>query len=537
MATTLNPETTDEPATGGCPFGHDAPARPLTARDRRRGLLPAPLGWHRTDVSSLGSWRHALGIVAAGVRSDPFDAIAALPGAADDMVVARAPITRVVVIRDPEQARHVLVTHADNYVKGDDYDLLGVGLGRGLVTNRDEASWRPIRRTVQPVFAKRHVDRFAPAIGRATEEMLDRWQPRVDAGERIDVADEMNLVTMDVVTRTMLGVAVDLQDARRLRDAFAALLPKFGLVHMTGFPVWNERLASLLWKAGPWRDRPENPRLAIDLIRAGVRVVMPRAFGGLRDIERFVERLIREHRDDPTIPRDSVLGLLRDAEDPETGKRLTDLQLRDELVTLLGAGHETTASGLAWTWKLLADHPEIMRRLRDEVDTTLDGRAPTAADIDAMPYLRAVIQEAMRCYAPILAVARQAVEDDVVDGIEIPAGSKIIVYIHGINRNGVVWEDPERFHPERFLGDRAKQHHKQAAMPFGAGKRMCVAQGFSNLEAAIIVAMTVQRYAIDPVPQETPSRDITFTGGPSGPIWMKARRRWRGPRVTRVPDT
>lgn len=486
---------------------------------------PAFLRWHTTPVSYRQAWAYTLRAVWATWRHTIFDLAAQLPGH-DDLIIARAPIATFMLVRNPEYARHVLVTNQDNYVKGVEYDLLAVGFGRGLVTNLDEDSWRRHRRLVQPVFAKRHVDGFAGQMTDAVAATADRWERELSDGRPLDIASEMKTVTLDIIGRTMFGADFT-RRTDEVQDAFARLLRIFGrgLISGSGHP--SRKIAELLWRLGPDRGAAQDPRLVIDVLRFFLRIGERKTFRGLVGLERLVDRLIAEYHAAPadTRPADNLLALLLEAEDPETGERFTDAEVRDELMTFLGAGHETTASGLAWTWTLLAEHPAARARLHAEVDEVLGGRVPTAADVPHLPWTNAVVQESMRLYPPVMGLTRVAKDDDEIAGIPIPAGTTVAVLIHAIHHHPGVWPDPRRFDPERFMPGATPPSSKQALMPFGAGRRMCVAAGFGSLEATLIVAMLSQRFELELEPQKPIRRENTFTGGPEGAVWMDLRRR------------
>jgi cytochrome P450 len=487
---------------------------------------PSFIRWHDTPISLLRAWRYAFGAVRATWRHTIFDLAAELPGH-DDIVVARAPVARFMIVRNPEYARHILVTNQDNYVKGVEYDLLAVGFGRGLVTNLDDDSWRKHRRLMQPVFAKRHVDGFAGQMTDAVESAFDRWEREYGSGRPVDIAGEMNAVTLDIIGRTMFGADFTGPLADDVREAFARLLRVFGrgLISGGGHPA--RLIARILWRLGPDRLAEQDPRLVIRVLRFFLRLGEPRTFRGLVGLEQLVDRLIADYHITPADTRadDNLLARLLQAEDPETGGRFTDGEVRDELMTFLGAGHETTASGLAWTWMLLAEHPEIRERLHAEIDEVLGGRVPTADDVPRLQWTNAVVQESMRLYPPVMGLTRVAKGDDVIGGTPISAGTTLAVLIHGIHHHPGVWPNPREFDPGRFLPDTTPASSKQALMPFGAGRRMCIAAGFGSLEAALIVAMIAQRYELDLRPQKPIRRENTFTGGPEGALWMDLRRR------------
>jgi cytochrome P450 len=246
---------------------------------------------------------------------------------------------------------------------------------------------------------------------------------------------------------------------------------------------------------------------------------------GLRRIERFIDQLIADCRSGKLDRSDNLLALLMAAEDPETGYRYSNLEIRDELITFLGAGFETTAAALAWTWYLLSQNQDARARLAREVDEVLGGREPTADDVDNLPWTQAVVAESMRMYPPIMGLARVAKSDDVLGDYPIKAGTNVAVLMHSIHHNDRVWANPQTFDPSRFLKENVDPTRRRAHMPYGAGKRMCIASGFANLEATLVVATLAQRFELDLVPNQRLRRELTFTGGPDGKLMMRVQPR------------
>jgi cytochrome P450 len=487
---------------------------------------PTFLRWQHTRIGWITSWRLALRGLWAGYRHTIFDYAAQLPGQ-DDIVVARAPLAKFVVVRNPDIARHILVSNQDNYAKGAEYDLLAVAFGRGLVTELDDELWQRNRRLVQPIFAKRQVDALGPQMTAAAVAAAQRWHEHAATGRPLDIAAEMNYITMDIIARTMFGIDLSGELAGQMRVDFARLLALFGYGFIGGGSRSLRWLSDRLRRHGPKRLAKRSPRLAINARRLDAAIFAPGIMRGLRRIERFLDELIADYRSGRIDRTDNLLALLMAAEDPETGYRYSDLEIRDELLTFLGAGFETTAAALAWTWYLLSENPESRSRLGRELDQVLAGREPTPQDVDNLPWTQAVVAEAMRRYPPIMLVGRVAKSDDILGDYPIKARTSIAILIHGVHHNDRIWEDPHTFDPARFLKDNFEPQQRRAHIPFGAGKRMCVASGFANLEAALVVATLAQRFELDVVPGQRLRRELTFTGGPDGKLMMSLRPRAR----------
>ncbi|WP_225729003.1 MULTISPECIES: cytochrome P450 [unclassified Nocardia] len=473
---------------------------------------PAPLRWHRTRVSWWQSWKLAAQALRLLGDHNPANAYGArLPGQ-DDVMVARIPLQRYVVIRSPELARHVLVTNQANYTKSADYDMLAVAFGRGLVTEPNEARWQRNRRLVQPVFGKRNIATLAGPVTDAAHDCAARVRRLGANAAPVDMNAEMSRLTVDIVARTMFGLDLTgpMSEIRLSR-----LLAMFGFGFVTGVAHRLHALAELT-------NRHDLP---MRVMRCASWVLAPRMMADLRHLERVIDQLIADHRSGAITRRDNLLALLMDAHDPETGHHYTDAEIHDELMTFLGAGTETTATALAWTWKLLAENPDARSRLHAELDDVLAGRTPTAADVDLLPWTKAVIAEAMRLYPPVVALGRVAKNDDLLGDFPIRAGTTIMINLHAIHQHGGVWPDPETFDPTRHLTESPTIAQRHATLPFGAGKRMCVAHVFANTEAVLALATIAQRIEMDLATTEPIRPQFSFTGGPDGPLPMVVRDR------------
>jgi cytochrome P450 len=245
---------------------------------------------------------------------------------------------------------------------------------------------------------------------------------------------------------------------------------------------------------------------------------------GVAAINAFVYRLI-EARRAAGDPGDDLLGMLLTAQDEETGERMTDEQLRDELVTMFLAGHETTAIALSWSILLLSLNPAARRKLQDEVDTVLAGRVPGPEDYSSLPYTAAVIQEAMRLYPPLPITIRQALNDDVLDGYPVKAGSSIFVNFYALHHNPDVWDNPEGFEPERFMPGRDGGRHRYAYAPFGGGPRQCIGNNFALMEGVLALAMMSQKYEFNLCPGTDIRPHMPGTLRPRGGVPVMVKRR------------
>ncbi|WP_405490223.1 cytochrome P450 [Nocardia sp. NBC_00511] len=478
---------------------------------------PAAIRWHRTPVTWWQSWRLALGVLPRVRDHTVLDYASALPGD-DDVMVARVPLARFVIVRSPELVRQVLVTNQNNYLKSPEYDMLAVAFGRGLVTDFNDEQWQRNRRLVQPIFAKRNVDGFAPVMVAAAQDAVERIRTLSATGEIVDVGAEMNRLTLDVTSRTMFGTDIT---GPMSEVVLERLLRFFGRGFMTNLSHPLHNISAWVMQRRGVTD-PANSRVPLRIMRRAGWLIEPRAMRDLRHAEQVVDGLIADHRSGRIDRGDNLLSLLMDAEDPETGYRYTDQEIHDELMTFIGAGMETTATALSWVWQLLSENPEARARLREEVRTVLGTRGATAADLDQLPWTQAVVSETMRLLPPVIGLARTAKDHDVLGGYAIKPGTTVAVILHALHHHQRVWERPDEFDPGRFLPENLAREQKRAAIPFGAGKRMCVASGFASMEAALVVATFAQHLEFDAVAPR-PRRQISFTGGPDGPLPMRPR--------------
>jgi cytochrome P450 len=380
------------------------------------------------------------------------------------------------------------ILHRENYRRA---SLVKLMLGDGLLAS-DGPRWRSQRRLMQRDFQPKSIEPFAGAMTRETARTAAAWRAAAAAGAAVDVTEGMTLLTLRIVVDALFGH--DLPDARaaELCGAITQTINDLGQISWTVFGV-------------PVRLTPQrNASFA----------------GGKGVIDAFCYELIARRRATPAAdrPRD-LLTLLVEA-DGEGGP-MDDRQLRDELVTMLVGGHETTALALAWAWKLLAEHPDVEARLHAELDDALRGRAePTTADVPRLAWTRAVFQEAMRLYPPVWYMARVANEDDVIDGYAVPRGACVLVSAWLTHRHAGSWREPGRFDPSRFLdgGDAgaAAPAHRYAYFPFGGGRHQCLGMHFALLEGTLILAQLAWQFRLRPVAGQDvrPDPGITLRQSP-----------------------
>ncbi|MBX7080945.1 MAG: cytochrome P450 [Nannocystaceae bacterium] len=384
-----------------------------------------------------------------------------------DAVTFRVGPFRFVALADPALAQHVLVRNHRNYVKSRSYEGLRLVLGQGLVTSEGE-HWRKQRKLAQPAFHRQRLAALADTMGACVRETVDGWERRADPA--IDVHAEMMALTLAIVARTLFGTDLAEDggtDLRALGPAVTVALHKA-----------NEHAESLI-RLPLWWPTRSNRRFA----------------KAKRLLDDIVQGIIERRRRSGEV-RDDLLGTLMAATDEDGGGGMSDAQLRDEVMTLFLAGHETIATATSWTFMLLHQHPEIAARMREEATRVLGGRTPGFDDLPQLPYTGQVIDEAMRLYPPVWIVERQALAPDQIGPWHVPKGTIVAVSPWLMHRHPELWPDPLRFDPERFAPGQLGERAKLAYLPFGAGPRVCIGNHFALMEAKIILATVVQRFAI-----------------------------------------
>jgi cytochrome P450 len=396
------------------------------------------------------------------------------------------------LIGDPDGTREVLVTQQRNFFKGRGLERMKLLLGDGLLTGEGEYHMRQ-RRLAQPAF---HRDRVA-AYGEMMAGFAERHGARWRAGATLDIAGEMTQLTLAIVGKTLFGADVE-GEAGDIGSAITDCINAFSVAVLP---------------FGEWLDHLPLPH-TLRFRRARAR------------LDATVYRIIAEHRASG-VDRGDLLSMLLAARDTEgDGTPMTDLQLRDETMTIFIAGHETTANLLTWTWYLLGAHPQVESRLHDELATVLGGRPPGAADAERLTYARMVIAESMRLFPPAWILGRRAIADCTVGGHEIPARGIVLLSQYVAHRNPRWYPEPERFDPERWTPEAAAQRPKFAYYPFGAGSRVCIGEQFALLEATLVLATLAQRWRLrlEPGHPVVPQARITLRPRYGMRMILSARR-------------
>jgi cytochrome P450 len=352
-------------------------------------------------------------------------------------------------------------------------------VGQGLFTSEGEL-WLRQRRLSQPAFHRQHLARLFPLMVGAAEGFV-RERETAGPGQVVDLLDEMIRLSLRVASTTLFSGDVT-GDAGPI-----------GRAYQTAFDFITRRVATPV-RLPLWLPTPRN-----------------RAFARARRLLDEVVLGLIEARRKATSRPDDLLSLLLAAQDEDTGVGMSDQQLKDEVLTLLTAGHETTGAALAWAWYLLGQHPRTQEEVADEVRGRLGGRGPTAEDLPHLPLTRAVFEETLRLYPPAYGQAREAIAADEIHGFHIPAGATVALCQYVTHRHPDFWEEPEQFRPERFLPGRAADRPKFAYFPFGGGPRVCIGNTFALMEGTLVLAAVLQKFRVELVPGHPVVYDTPFT--------------------------
>jgi cytochrome P450 len=393
-----------------------------------------------------------------------------------DIVCYRPAPEPAYLVNHPDYIRHVLVDNNRNYSKATSSNLIFKKvIGDGLLSSEGE-TWRKQRRMMQPTFHHTRIEQLDGLIVEAAQSMLDRWQAAFESNQPIDVAREMAALTLTITTRSLFGV--DLGDEVR-------------------------QVGEIINRAAHYFEKPSDPHI----------VQSRQEFGAV------VDRIIQQRRENFQDGGDLLSSMIL-ARDENTGVVMDDEQLRTQVMTLLLAGYETTASTLTWTWYLLSQNPWAVERLRTEVRETLNRRLPQYSDLEKLPYVGMVLDESLRLFPTAWTLGRRAIGEDEIGGYHVPANTVIAICTYTMHRHPHFWDNPNTFDPERFSPENIKKHAKYAYIPFGAGPRQCIGNNFGLMEAALVMACILQRFELRLMPGVDVQPQALFVLRPSRDMMM-----------------
>jgi len=361
------------------------------------------------------------------------------------------------VIHHPDDVKRVLVGNHRNYTKGLGLDRVRILLGKGIMTSEGEL-WKRQRYMMQPLFHRRVITGFAQLIGAANDRCIARWEALAQRGELVNLTDEMSELTLEMVLRSIFGRDLDRLTQQLGGNPFAVVSKE------------QSRDLQFAYK--------------------------------FRSLTKLVAQLIERRRAPSAEEHFDYLAMLMSARDKETGAPMSERELIDEVMTLIVAGHETTASGLNWTWYLLAQHPEVEARLHAELDAAPELAAPSLAEMEALGYASQVVNEALRLYPPGWLLSRRTVAADVLGGFAVPPGTNVLLPLYLLHRHPRFWKEPDRFWPERFAPEHEAERPRFAYMPFAAGPRHCIGETFALYEMLMHLYKVARRYRLEYVPDK-----------------------------------
>jgi cytochrome P450 len=417
------------------------------------------------------------------------------------ILIGRTIMGERAVVSEPAAVRRVFLDNVANYRKDAlQLRVLAPGLGRGLLT-ADGEDWRAQRRALAPLFSPRQILSFAPAMDRVAAAAIERLTPRGE-GRVLDVSQHMARVTLEVLEQTLFsqGLGRDPGEFQRAVSRYFDTIGRIDPLDLIGAPQFLPRFGRLRGRA----TLDFFARAVDDIIGARKALLASGA----------------------AAPHD-ILTLLLGARDPDTGEGLSEDDVRANIVTFIGAGHETTANALTWTLYLLSQAPDWRERVEAEIDAHFDPANP-AALAEALPATKAVLEETLRLYPPAAMLSREAIGPDTLAGRHIRAGTVVTVSPFLLHRHRTLWKDPDAFDPNRFLGANREAIDRYAYIPFGAGPRVCIGMGFAMLEMTIVLGHLLRALRFELAPGHVVKPVARVTLRPAGGMKMIARRRRAG---------
>ncbi len=396
----------------------------------------------------------------------------------------------------PEHVRHISVTQRQNYEKLQSYDAVRELLvGNGLLTSTGD-DWRRQRKLMAPFFTPRAVEKYYPVMVSDTQRLLERWRKQ-DPRRPVEMLDEMMVITAHIILHTLFSTESD-ETVLRFKDAVEAMIQ------------FVSHQNNAVFKLPRWLPTPANLRF-----RRSRQLVTT-----------YIQQLLARRRALPAEqwPKD-LLTQLMTTRDEETGTGMADQLLLDNGITLFFAGHETTARTMTFLWYALSQHPEVEARLHAELDAVLGEAPPTVDDLKKLPYTLQVIKEVLRLYPAAPFYVRDAIAEDELEGMKIPAGSRMLLFPYATHRHTGFWEQPERFNPDRWLPEHEAARDPHAYHPFAAGQRICVGNNFSLFETHLLTAMLARRFKARLLPGHQPRIDAagTLVSRNGMPMFIEAR--------------
>ncbi len=395
-----------------------------------------------------------------------------------------------VMLNDAEATEQILLTDAKNYTKSTGYERFKLIVGNGLLVSEGD-TWKKQRRLLTGVFSSKNIEKFYPIMVQESLKMMQRWK----VNQEVDLAEEMNLVTLQIISFSLFGKD-QFSDSKIVRSSLQEMLSYLQTTRhlwiqllLSSFPIGNKRAKALaIEKSLPLKSTKK-------------------FFGAIQNIDKLVNGMIEERIQKGQ--KENLLDSLISVTDSTDQSQMNKEQLRDEVVNLLIAGHETTANALTWTWQQILRYPDVMKKVMEEVNSVISGETPSYEELTKLVYLKATFEESMRLFPPFWRISRRNMVPTKIKNFDIPQGTNVIASIYTLHRNPAYWEDPLSFRPERFINSESIK--KNAYIPFGAGPRSCIGAHFATLEALTILAICLKNTQMTLLSPEDPAYFMSLT--------------------------
>ena len=384
-----------------------------------------------------------------------------------------------ILINNADAVKAVLVKNHQNYEKGPGFERVKMLLGNGIIVS-DGDFWRRQRRMIQPAFSKKCIEDLLVKIQKANQQWLASWEQKADKGEILNITQEMSELSLEIILRALFSDDLDLLTEQEEGNPFAILTD----------------------------DQTRDIQLAVRF----------------RALKKLVQQLIDMRRESGR-QYDDFLEAFIEAKDKDTAETMTDKEIIDEVMTFIIAGHETSATTLNWAWYELSQNPEEEKKLHAEVDREVSGDIPEYEEVAKLQFSRQVIEESLRLYPPVWLYSRTAINDDRINGYDIPAGTNIFFTPYYLHRSSEYWQQPDAFKPDRFVSEETKKRHKFSYIPFSAGPRRCIGDNFSIVEMRVHLGTMAKKFSLQFVDQNPVELDPLVNLRSKHDIMMKLIRR------------
>jgi cytochrome P450 len=421
-----------------------------------------------------------------------------------DVVYFKLANFRFLMLNDAEAIEQVLQTDAQNYTKSSSYERFRMIFGNGLLVSEGEF-WKKQRRLMAGSFSTKQIEKLHPIMVRETSTILNKW--KVD--EKIDLAKEMNLMTLEIISVGLLGKRQE-NDSLILREALQEILDYL----QSSRHLWLQ----LLIAPFPIKDKNQ---FAIKLEALLPLKSTRNFFSSIQKVNQLVLALIEERREKNLM--ENFLDMLIKTSGSEEESKMSDQQMRDEVLNILLAGHESTANALTWTWHELLKNPEVYQKIKQEVHQVVKGETPLYEELEQLTYTRAVFEETIRLYPPFWRVSRKNKVATKIKNFDIPETTDVIVSLYTIQRSKKYWKSPKKFQPERFL-EGGEEHEKFAYIPFGAGPRICIGMNFAMVEALTILSTIIKKYDLEKAFETDPTYLMSLTLQPKEGCMVRVKK-------------